>query len=92
MIADKGYDAEANRQAARERGIVPVIPRRSNARNKPRHFPKTLYRARARIEHLIGKVKRFKRVAMRCEKTRLNYASIISLAFVFILIKSVHTA
>ncbi|MGH7039415.1 MAG: transposase, partial [Stellaceae bacterium] len=30
-ITDKGYDAKANRQAARERGICPVIPHRSNA-------------------------------------------------------------
>jgi len=28
VIADKGYDSEANRRAARGRGIVPVIPRR----------------------------------------------------------------
>jgi IS5 family transposase len=29
-VADKGYDAAANRKAARERGICPVIPHRSN--------------------------------------------------------------
>jgi len=27
-VADKGYDAKANRAAARERGICPVIPYR----------------------------------------------------------------
>jgi hypothetical protein len=29
---------------------------------------------------------------MRCEKTTQNYAAFVSMAFVFILIKSVHTA
>ena len=33
VIADKGYDAKANRDAARRRGIVPVIPYRSNTKN-----------------------------------------------------------
>lgn len=92
VIADKGYDAKANRDAARKRGIVPVIPYRSNAKDRPKVFARTLYKARARVEQLIGKLKRFKRVTMRCEKAKQNYASFISLACVFILIKSVHTA
>lgn len=92
MIADKGYDAKTNREMAREHGSVPVIPYRSSVRHKPRFFPKTLYKLRARVEQLIGKSKRFKRLAMRCEKTKRNYASIVALVFSFILIKSVHTA
>ena len=81
-----------NRDAARRRGIVPVIPYRSNAKNPPKAFPKMLYRARARVEQFIGKLKRFRRVAMRCEKTARNYASFVALACVFILVKSVHMA
>jgi transposase len=91
-VADKGYDAASNRAAARERGICPVIPYRSNAKDKPAFFAKTLYKARARIEQAFGKLKRFKRVAMRCEKTSQNYASFVALACGLILIKSVHTA
>ena len=34
-VADKGYDSAANREAARERGVCPVIPYRSNTKNKP---------------------------------------------------------
>ena len=92
VIADKGYDSKANREMARERGIVPVIPYRKNVKNQPKFFPKELYRARSAIEQCIGKLKRFKRVAMRCEKTKQNYASIVALACGFILIKSVHAA
>ena len=57
-----------------------------------RLFPKTLYKARARIEQAVGKLKRFKRIALRCEKTAQNYGSFVALALGFILIKSVHTA
>ncbi len=91
-VADKGYDSTGNRSAARERGICPVIPFKSSAQNRPAFFPKALYRARARIEQLVGKLKRFKRVALRCEKTAQNYGSVVALALGFILTKSVHTA
>jgi len=91
-IGDKGYDAKANREAARRRGICPVIPYRSNVAGRPVFFPKVLYKGRARIEQAVGKLKRFKRIALRCEKTARNYASFVALACSFILIKSVHTA
>ena len=90
-ITDKGYDAKANRDGARKRGICPVIPHKSNAIDRPAFFPKILYKARARIEQAVGKLKRFKRIALRCEKTAQNYASFVALALGFISIKSVHT-
>ena len=92
IVADKGYDAKANRDLARHRGICPVIPFKSNAKHKPRFFAKLLYRARARIEQTFGKLKRFKRIAFRCEKTAISYAAFVSLALGFIIVKSVHTA
>ena len=67
-----------------------MIPSRS--KEKPAFFPKALYRARARIEQLVGKLKRFKRIALRCEKTDKNFASFVALALGLILVKSVHTA
>jgi len=91
-IGDKGYSSKANRAAARARGIAPVIPHKSNEKEKPAFFAKVLYKARARIEQGIGVVKRFKRVALRCEKTARNYRSIVSFAAGLCLIKFVHTA
>ncbi len=89
-LTDKGYDAKSNRQAARALGIVPVIPVRKITAHSPRHFPKILYKGRARIEQTMGKLKRFKRIALRCEKTAENFASLVSFACSLILIKSVH--
>ena len=84
VVADKGYDAKTNREAARKRGICPVVPYRSNTIDKPKFFAKVLYKARARIEQMMGKIKRLKRIALRCEN--------LALVCGFILIKSVHTA
>ena len=91
-IGDKGYDSTQNRELAKQACAIAVIPYRSNRRNIPTRFAKALYRGRARIEQMIGKLKRFKRVALRCEKTARNFRSIVALAATFILIKSVHTA
>lgn len=91
-IGDKGYASKANRATARARGIAPVIPYKTNEKDKPAFFAKLLYKARARIEQGIGVVKRFKRVALRCEKTARNYRSIVSFAAGLCLIKFVHTA
>jgi transposase len=85
VICDKGYASKANRDAARDRGIAPVIPYKANEKNKPAFF------ARARIEQGIGRLKRFKRVALRCEKTAQNFRSIVSFAAGLCLIKFVHT-
>jgi transposase len=92
VLGDKGYDAKANREAARRRGICPAIPYRENAAAKPAFFPKILYKRRARIEQAVGKLKRFKRIALRCEKTAQNFAAFVALVCAFILAKSVHTA
>jgi transposase len=91
-ITDKGYDSAANRAACRRRGIIPVIPHRSNSKNRPSFFPKLLYKTRARIEQAMGKLKRFKRIAMRCEKTAESYGAFVGFACGLILVKSVHRA
>jgi transposase len=64
-LGDKGYDSKSNRDAARQRGICPAIPYRSNVKSKSAFFPKVLYKGRARIEQTVGKLKRFKRIALR---------------------------
>ena len=55
-VADKGCDSAANRQLARDRGAVPIIPFRRNTRAIPKHFGKALYRGRARIEQAVGRL------------------------------------
>jgi len=90
-ITDKGYDSRSNREAARARGVTPVIPRRETSKERGRFFPKRLYKLRARIEQTIGKLKRFKRIALRCDKTMASFTAFTSFACCVMLIKSVHT-
>ena len=92
VVADKGYDARENRDAARARGIAPAIPHRKTTKIQPKFFPKALYKARSWIEQLIGKLKISKRIALRCEKTAQEYSSFVALACAFVWIKSVQTA
>jgi transposase len=63
---------------------------KAKQKNKPTFFARTLYKARGRIEQGFGRLKRFKRVALRCDKTAENYKSIVSFAAGLCLIKFVH--
>jgi transposase len=91
-ITDKGYDSRANRVAARARGVTPVIPRRETSKERGRFFPNKLYKLRARVEQTIGKLKRFKRIALRCDETIVSFAAFVGFACCVLLIKSVHRA
>jgi hypothetical protein len=66
VVCDKGYDSDANRAMARDRGAVPVIPYRKGRKSIPARFAKALYRGRARIEQMIGKNMRKRDVAALC--------------------------
>ena len=92
VVADKGYDSHANRQVARNRGVIPVIPQRKNAKNPQRHFPKALYRGRGRIEQLSEKSSGSRELPCAARKQTANFASTLALVCVFIWIKCVHTA
>jgi transposase len=91
-LTDKGYDSEKNGAACGEQSRIPVIPHRLNTKNKPSFFPKRLYKGLARIEQTIGKLKRFKRIALRCEKTALSFVALVAFACKLILVKSVRRA
>ena len=92
VVAGKGYDGRASRAAARACGAVPAIPQKANAATPAKRFARALFRGRARIEQAVGELKRFKRIALRCEKTKTSFASLTALAIGFILVQSVHTA
>ena len=79
LIADKAYDARArviNRLAARN--IEPVIPSISN-RKEPRAYDKALYKARHLIENLFEKIKNYRAIATRYDKTATAFLGAIHL-------------
>jgi transposase len=73
------YDADPLRKAIAAKGAVAVIPNNpSRARKHP--LDKHLYAQRHLIECCFSKLKQFRRVATRYEKTARNYLAVVTLA------------
>jgi transposase len=79
LIADRGYDADWLRQALRGQGIKPCIPARSG-RLTPIRYGKARYRMRYKIEITFGRLKDWRRVAMRYDRCAHTFMSAITLA------------
>jgi transposase len=80
LVADKGYDAEARVLAPlAQAGKQAVIPSKCN-RTAPREYDKPLYQARHLIENFFAKLKQFRAIATRYDKTARNFLAAIHLA------------
>ena len=84
LLADKAYDADERvRDVLRARDIEPVIPSKSS-RNEPIDYDKHLYKARHLIENFFAKLKQYRAIATRYDKTARNFLSAVHLAAVVI--------
>ena len=72
VVADKSYDADALVATVNARGAVAVIPPRKN-RQQLREYDRYSYKERHLIECLFGKIKHYRRIFSRFEKTARNY-------------------
>ncbi len=80
VIADKGYDADARVLAPlREAGKVAVIPPKRN-RTEQREYDRDLYAARHLIENFFWKLKQYRAIATRYDKTARNFLAAVYLA------------
>jgi transposase len=78
LIADTAYDADALRRELAELGSEAVIP--SNpARASAIAHDRDLYKERHVIECFFAKIKHFRRIATRYEKTARNFLSMVHL-------------
>jgi transposase len=91
LIGDMGYDADRIRQELLLRGVLPVIPA-NPARKQPLALDRELYRLRNRVERLVNRLKQFRAVATRYEKTAESYLALVQLAASRLWLKFVHTA
>jgi transposase len=79
LIADKAFDSDAIMADLNARGAKIVIsqhPRRA----RPRPLDRELYKWRHLIENFFCKLKEFKRIAMRADKTDQSFSAMIYLA------------
>jgi transposase len=79
VMADTAYDSDRLRQTITDKGAVAVIP--NNPSRALKHPLDThLYAQRHLVECCFSKLKQFRRVATRFEKTARNYLAIVTLA------------
>jgi len=86
VLADKGYDADYVIEAIEGMGAIAVIPPKSN-RKTPREYDKEIYKERNLIERLFNKLKNFRRVATRYDKTALSFMSFLNIAAIYLWLK-----
>jgi transposase len=79
LIADQAFDSNAIIAELDERGAKVVISQHSR-RAKPLDIDADLYKWRHLIENFFCKLKEFKRVAMRSDKTDQSFSAMIHLA------------
>lgn len=78
FLADQAYDSNAIRDWLAEHRITPVIP--NHPRRTIQHpFDKRAYRKRNAIERLFCRIKDWRRIATRFDKTARNYLASIAL-------------
>jgi len=86
LIADRGYDAEARVLAPlREAGKTAVIPPKRN-RKIQREYDRDLYGARHLAENFFSKLKQFRAIATRYDKTARNFLAAIQFVASLILL------
>jgi transposase len=86
VIGDKGYDSDELVEAIEQRGGEAVIPPRSN-RKAPRPYDRERYKDRNLAERFWNKIKHYRRVATRYEKTARNFLAFIHVASVMVLLR-----
>ena len=79
VMADTAYDSDQIRRAIADKGALAVIPNNpSRARKHP--LDHHLYAQRHLVECCFSRLKQFRRVATRFEKTARNYLAVVTLA------------
>lgn len=80
LLADKAFDADERViEPLAKAGKIAVIPPKSN-RKTQRTYDKELYKARHLIENFFAKLKQYRAIATRYDKTAMNFLAAIHLA------------
>ena len=86
VIADKAYDSDNIRKSLAASGIITVIPSRVN-RIVQHPLDVVAYKTRHLVENYFAKIKQFRRIATRYEKTDTSFAGMIDLVATVIAIR-----
>ena len=72
VLADTAYDSDQTRAYCAQRGIEAVIESHPN-RAEPLPMDQNAYRDRNKIERFFGRMKQYRRLATRYEKTVVSF-------------------
>ena len=86
LLADRAYDSDALRADLAARGAVANIKPMPNRKNIPA-FDRELYKLRNRVERFLNKLKQFRAVATRYDKTDDNFLASLNLASIRICLR-----
>jgi len=86
VIGDKGFDSRPLVNFIEAQGGEAVIPSRENS-TEQRAYDRERYKDRNLVERFWNKVKRYRRVATRYEKTARNFLAFIHVASIMVLLQ-----
>lgn len=78
VLADKGYDSAelvAHVEAMEAEAVIPSRKRRK----QPREHDRELYKERNKVERFFGRIKHYRRIGTRYEKSGRNYLAMLHL-------------
>ena len=79
LLADKAFDADWRLQDLDQRGATAVIPPKAK-RKIPHAYDAEAYKWRHLVENYFSKIKEFRGIATRYDKTDCSYAACWNLA------------
>ena len=90
VIADRAYDSTAARKMLASKGIMSVIPSRSNRRVKP-WYDEQMYKLRHFVENRFGLWKEFRGLATRYCKLGEMFEAIVAMVEIYYSTKQAET-
>lgn len=86
LAMDRGYSAYVMTNLCAEKKLIAVVPPKKNMKN-PWEYHRWIYEYRNEIERLFGRIKNYRRVAMRFDKLARRYAAFVSLSLIIRFLK-----
>ncbi|HZD91111.1 MAG TPA: IS5 family transposase, partial [Pseudolabrys sp.] len=86
VLADTAYDADHLRAQIAAIGALAVIPN-NPSRSLKLPFDAELYKERHLVECCFSKLKQFRRIATRYEKTAQNFLAVVTIAAIVLWIR-----
>lgn len=86
FLMDRAYEGDATREQALKYGHEPIVPPKTN-RKDPWEYDHELYKRRNVVERLFRRLKGFRKVCTRYDKTDVMFLAFIQFAFIVIWLK-----